>query len=62
VEVVYPHEKLCDERKCRVEQDGRPFYWDDDHLSQAGGALVGELIEGTFARWASQGDTRASKQ
>jgi peptidoglycan/LPS O-acetylase OafA/YrhL len=31
---------LCDEVRCRVEQDGEPLYYDDNHLSARGARLV----------------------
>lgn len=40
VAVVYPHEQLCDLRHCRLVDDGKPLYKDDDHLTLAGVQLV----------------------
>ena len=43
--IVPVHEELCDQVACQVtSREGRPLYYDDDHLSYAGGrALVPAL-------------------
>jgi hypothetical protein len=46
--VVHPHAALCDDARCRVEDDGRPLYVDDNHLSRRGAAAVGRLLEGVL--------------
>lgn len=47
--VVPVHEALCNEDTCRVEsRDGRPLYYDDDHLSFAGGREVMPALELIF--------------
>ena len=40
VSVVYPHEQLCNSERCRLVDDGRPLYKDDDHLTLAGVRLI----------------------
>jgi len=44
VEVVYPHEILCDAEICKTSIDGMALYVDDDHLSPTGAALLKPLI------------------
>ena len=47
--VVPVHETLCDEDRCRVEsRDSRPLYYDDDHLSFAGGRAVMPALRTIF--------------
>jgi hypothetical protein len=46
VEVLTTHDDLCAEERCRVAENGRPLYWDDDHLSRLGAAR----LEPVFAR------------
>lgn len=53
VEVVYPHDVLCNDVRCQVEIDGQPLYRDDDHLSRFGGTTISRLIDGTLRRWAT---------
>jgi hypothetical protein len=38
--LVDPLEALCDDARCRVFADGHALYFDDDHLSRAGAALL----------------------
>jgi peptidoglycan/LPS O-acetylase OafA/YrhL len=49
VDVLYPHELLCDALRCRTMADGKPLYVDDDHLSPAGAAFIAPLIERAIA-------------
>jgi hypothetical protein len=43
------HQTLCSENICRVEsRDGRPLYYDDDHLSFAGGRAIVPALELIF--------------
>jgi peptidoglycan/LPS O-acetylase OafA/YrhL len=37
---IRPAESLCDTEACRVIEDGAPLYFDDNHLSLAGDALL----------------------
>jgi hypothetical protein len=45
VEVVYPHERLCDATHCQVAVNGRPLYWDDNHLSVYGAQYLEPLFD-----------------
>lgn len=45
VDVLYPHDILCDADYCRTVADGEPLYVDDNHLSPAGAAAIAPLIE-----------------
>jgi len=36
VQVLYPHDYLCDEVACAVENGALALYTDDDHLSVEG--------------------------
>lgn len=36
VTLIYPHEALCDDKRCALEENGRSLYFDDDHLSKYG--------------------------
>ena len=46
VDVIYPHEVLCDAERCRTAgEDGKALYIDDDHLSPAGVALIAPMLE-----------------
>ena len=44
VSVVWPHRALCDHGKCRVEVDGRPIYWDDNHLTRFGADSISDVL------------------
>jgi len=49
--VVPVHQALCSEDICRVEsREGRPLYYDDDHLSFAGGRAIVPALELIFQR------------
>ncbi|NIR61760.1 MAG: hypothetical protein GWO02_20875 [Gammaproteobacteria bacterium] len=44
---VRPAEMLCDRPlagRCVAEMDGRPLYYDDDHLNSLGAALLAEVV------------------
>jgi peptidoglycan/LPS O-acetylase OafA/YrhL len=43
--LVYPHRQLCNSMKCKVLENGRPIYWDDDHLSGFGASLLIPVIK-----------------
>lgn len=45
VRVVYPHHALCDASSCKTTADGKPYYYDDDHL----GLFGTKAIEGVLA-------------
>jgi peptidoglycan/LPS O-acetylase OafA/YrhL len=42
VDVVFPHDSLCEEDHCAIRQGSALLYMDDDHLSASGAALVFE--------------------
>jgi peptidoglycan/LPS O-acetylase OafA/YrhL len=42
--VVYPHQSLCDDTRCRTEADGLPLYIDDDHLSPKGTEVIEPVL------------------
>ncbi len=44
VRVVYPHETLCDGTSCRTNADGKPFYYDDDHLGRFGTKAIEAVL------------------
>jgi peptidoglycan/LPS O-acetylase OafA/YrhL len=48
VEFVYPHEILCTALQCAVARDGRPFYFDSEHLSQFGAESISSIFEPVF--------------
>ncbi len=48
VKVVRPDRALCDERHCKIEQDGKPLYIDDNHLSVFGAKSLQMLFEPIF--------------
>lgn len=45
VRVVYPHKVLCNATACQTTANGKPFYYDDDHL----GLFGTKAIEGVLA-------------
>jgi peptidoglycan/LPS O-acetylase OafA/YrhL len=47
VSVLYPHEKLCIKKgdTCMYQIDGKPLYYDDDHLSIYGADYIAPMIE-----------------
>ncbi|MEZ8509451.1 acyltransferase family protein [Vibrio splendidus] len=45
VHVLDPTKYLCNEGKCIAEIDGRPIYYDGDHLSEFGNKLLSPLFE-----------------
>ena len=55
VAVVYPHRVLCAaENICRVAQDGKSLYADDNHLSRAGAALLAPMLEAALRQAAAK--------
>ncbi|MFN3521831.1 MAG: acyltransferase family protein [Phenylobacterium sp.] len=47
---IRPAESLCDAQTCRVMADGVPLYFDDNHLSLAGDALLVDDLAAALAR------------
>jgi len=50
------HDALCDGDRCRLEAQGRSLYFDDDHLSTRGAALVAPMLAQTL--WPETGSLR----
>jgi peptidoglycan/LPS O-acetylase OafA/YrhL len=40
---------LCDDQQCSASRDGRPLYYDDDHLSEFGNRLLMPMFQSIFA-------------
>ncbi|WP_283669432.1 SGNH hydrolase domain-containing protein [Escherichia coli] len=45
---------LCHDGRCWGSKDGRPIYFDDDHLSEYGNKLLVPMFKEIFAAAASQ--------
>lgn len=45
VEIIWPHEWLCPENRCMIEDEGGFYYYDDDHLSRYGAERVSEIFK-----------------
>ena len=52
IKVLYPHRLLCAEagQLCRVSENGQSLYADDNHLSNAGAALMTPLLAQVLRR------------
>ena len=48
VTLLDPVPYLCDEQKCYGSKDGMPLYFDDDHLSERGAALLMPMLQSIF--------------
>jgi peptidoglycan/LPS O-acetylase OafA/YrhL len=48
--LLEPASLLCRSGHCQVEQDGRPLYFDDNHLSNRGGAALAPMLAPAFGR------------
>lgn len=48
--VLYPHKVLCATDRCAVMKDGRPLYYDTDHLTITGALLLTEMLEPVFGQ------------
>ncbi len=46
--ILYPHNALCHEDICAVIHDGRPLYYDDDHLSTYGASHIQDAYRSLF--------------
>jgi len=46
--LILPHEALCDENVCNVENDGVPLYVDDDHISKSTATRISYLFDSIF--------------
>ena len=48
IEILYPHELLCDDKICKVRQGDKPLYHDDDHLSVDGALFLEHMFDRVF--------------
>ncbi len=46
---IDPAARLCGPLRCRLTQDGRPLYYDDNHLSVHGAFFIAPLLAPVFA-------------
>lgn len=44
IEVIDPATRLCDQKSCRVTDDGYPLYYDSNHLSARGALFVAPIF------------------
>jgi hypothetical protein len=42
--VVNPEDYFCDADRCLVANNGKAYYFDDDHMSVAGATIVAEML------------------
>lgn len=47
--VLDPIPYLCDDQRCSASRNGRPMYYDDDHLSEFGNRLLVPMFRPVFA-------------
>ena len=45
VRLLLPHLILCDAVRCAVSRDGRPYYFDDNHLTTFGARALAPMFE-----------------
>lgn len=50
VRLVFPHEVLCDQATCAIEQDGWALYTDGDHLSVRGAQRLEPILAEVLTR------------
>jgi peptidoglycan/LPS O-acetylase OafA/YrhL len=48
IDVIYPHTLLCNVSRCPVEAEGRPLYFDNNHLSTFGAKRLAVLFDSAF--------------
>lgn len=48
IRILDPLPYLCSDGRCWGDKDGMPLYYDDDHLSERGAALLQPLFESMF--------------
>lgn len=48
IKILDPLSYLCSDGRCWGDKDGMPLYYDDDHLSERGAALLQPLFETMF--------------
>jgi peptidoglycan/LPS O-acetylase OafA/YrhL len=49
VKILNPLPQLCDDEYCYGSNDGRPLYYDDDHLSEYGNKFLVPMFEEVFS-------------
>lgn len=54
VKILDPLPYLCHDGRCWGSKDGRPIYYDDDHLSEYGNKLLVPMFKEVFAAAASE--------
>ena len=47
--ILNPLPYLCHDGRCWSNKEGRPIYYDDDHLSEFGNKLLKPMFEEVFA-------------
>lgn len=55
IHILDPLPYLCSDGRCWGDKDGLPLYYDDDHLSERGAALLMPLFETMFKDQAGKG-------
>lgn len=50
LDLIYPHQILCDQQICRAMIDNQPLYCDDDHLSNYGRSLLVPTFQQLLSR------------
>ena len=48
VNIIWPHEVLCNPRFCQLERDGTPIYTDDNHLTLSAAKALSPIFEPAF--------------
>jgi peptidoglycan/LPS O-acetylase OafA/YrhL len=48
LQVVWPHESLCDSALCQVQRDGVPLYFDDQHLTRSAARSISQIFDPIF--------------
>ena len=47
-EILNPLPYLCDDEKCYGSINGKPIYYDDDHMSESGNKLLVPMFSSVF--------------
>ena len=48
--LLLPHAVLCDAVRCAVSRDGRPYYFDDNHVTTFGARALAPILEEALVR------------
>jgi peptidoglycan/LPS O-acetylase OafA/YrhL len=66
VQILDPLPYLCHDSRCWGDRDGLPLYFDDDHLSERGAALLEPMFQTVFRQnlsaYAPRGDAAPSSE